>query len=193
MRRVVLIKGGPTRDPAAADREAGAASQPVDHRSLGDGHRDARRWSAAAAAYGRHLETAPNDAAIWIQAGNCHKEAGEFARSLAAYRKAAELEPDNPEVHLQLGHFYKVTKQFSASLAAYEKAAVLDPDSGEIRHEIRDLSERIKAAPGTAPLSGDMFASTDDLLDRFRKLPAADDPFASYFRSIGGYAIERGR
>ena len=30
-----------------------------------------------------------------------------------------------------------------------------------------------------------------ELLEAFRKLPAEEDPFASYFRSIGGYVIER--
>ena len=181
MRKVIPIKRGSTANPSAT-----TDSQPADYRSLGDAHRDARRWAEAASAYSRYLEAKPGEAAIWIQAGNCWKEAGNFAGSLAAYRKAEELEPRNSEVHLQLGHLYKVCGRFSAALASYERAAVLDPGFGEIRHEIRDLTQKMKSVASGTPMPVDLFASVDELIEALRNLPAEDDPFASYFRSIGG-------
>ena len=183
MHRVIPIKNGATRN-----RPVSEPAPSVDYRSVGDSNRDARQWLEAAAAYCQYLETKPNDAAIWIQAGNCFKEAGNFARSLAAYRKAQELEPGNFEVHLQLGHLHKVSGHHSAALAAYERAAALDPAFGEIKHEIIDLSERIKYSAGkSASLS--LFTSIEDLVDSLRNISAEEDPFASYFRSVGGYTI----
>lgn len=186
MRRVIPIK-----PPLRRNRPLSEPAQAVDYRSDGDSNRDAKQWVEAATAYCRHLDANPEDAAIWIQAGNCFKESGNFARSLAAYRKAEELEPNNFEVHLQLGHLHKVCGHLSAALAAYERAAALDPDFGEITHEIRALSGRIRAAPPGSAAPVRLVGSIEELLDEFRKLPADEDPFAAYFRSVGGYVIDR--
>ena len=184
-RRVIPIKHSWTRN-----RPTSEPAQPIDYRAIGDGNRDAHQWLEAAAAYCQYLEADPGDVGIWIQAGNCFKEAGNFTRSLAAYRKAQQLQPDNFEVHLQLGHLHKVCGHYSAALAAYERAAALDPEFGEIKHEIIDLSERLKSSAGKSSAL-ELFASVDELIEALRKLPNEEDPFASYFRSVGGYVIER--
>ncbi len=184
---MISIKNSLTR---GRSRSEPAPAPIVDYRAIGDSNRDARQWTEAAAAYCQHLDANPAHAAIWIQAGNCFKEAGNFGRSLAAYRKAEQLEP-NFEVHLQLGHLYKITGNLSAALAAYERAAALNPDFGEVTHEIRDLCERIKTSAPDRNAAVYLCGSIDELLDAFRNLPPDEDPFATYFRSIGGYAVDR--
>lgn len=184
MRGAIPIKS------STGKRSASTPARAIDHRTIGDSNRDAGQWCEAAAAYSQHLEAYPEDAAIWIQAGNCFKEAGNFVRSLTAYRKAQQLEPGSFEVHLQLGHLYKVCGQYSAALAAYEKAAALDPGFGEIKHEIIDLSERIKHSADKSQTLH-LFTSIEELVEVLRNLPREEDPFAAYFRSVGGYAIDR--
>ena len=174
-------------------RSQGGAVQSVDYRIVGDGHRDAGEWAAAAVAYCRYLEANPRDTAIWIQAGNCHKEAGNFAKSLVAYRKAEQLEPNSSEVQLQLGHLYKVTGNLGAALAAYERAAAFDPHVSGVKHEIQDIAERLRTSGFQTPTVLNLFGSVEDLLEGFRGLPRDQDPFVAYFKSIGGELADQTR
>ena len=185
MRDVISLKNALT-----GNRSSAANARSPDYRIIGDNHRDARQWAAAAEAYGQHLEAHPEHAAIWIQAGNCFKEAGNFAKSLAAYRKAEQLDPSNFDIHVQLGHLHKITGNLAAALAAYERAATLEPELGELRHEISEVAERMKSAEPRSPAALSLYGSVEELLDALRKMPGEDDPFVGYFRSIGGYAAD---
>jgi tetratricopeptide (TPR) repeat protein len=168
------------------ESSANAVSVPAtNHRSAGDAYRDSKKWAEAAAAYCRHLEEAPDDAAIWIQAGNCFKEAGNFAKSLTAYRKAEQLDPGNFEVHLQLGHLYKIRGDYAAALSAYERAALLNPAFGDLRHEIDNVSERLRSRPAILRNRLGFAASIDELLDILRNQSPEEDLFKLYFRSLG--------
>jgi tetratricopeptide (TPR) repeat protein len=183
VRKLISIKNSSTRFRSASD-----PAQPVDYRSIGDSNRDAGRWAEAAAAYCQYLETNPGHAAIWIQAGNCFKETRNFTRSLTAYRQAAQLEPNNFDAHLQLGHLYNGAGKLFAALTAYEQAAALDSQSGEVKHEIRDVFERMKTTSNIGRHGGlNLHGSVEELLEALRNLPREEDPFTTYFHSIGGY------
>jgi tetratricopeptide (TPR) repeat protein len=164
-----------------------ARAERVDYRSMGDVNRDVKKWHEAAAAYARHLESYPEDDAIWIQRGNCLKEAGELAQSLAAYKRAEQLNGANYDVYLQLGHLHKITGHLAEALQSYERAAVLNPDSGDAKHEIRNTLDLISASPEQRPqqiLS--LFTSLDQLITSLKQQPEEEDVFTSYFRSVSG-------
>ena len=158
-------------------------------RSIGDGHRDARQWLQSGCRIlpnprgkSRRLRDLDSGRQL-LQGGR------QLARSLAAYRKAQQLHPDSFEVHLQLGHLHKVCGHYSTALASYERAAALDPEFGEIKHEIVDLSERIKSSIGKSTTL-ELFASVEELIDALRKLQD-EDPFAAPFARSGDTPIER--
>jgi tetratricopeptide (TPR) repeat protein len=159
----------------------------INHRMLGDNHRDRKQWRDAAEAYTRHLELYPNDDAIWIQCGNCLKEAGDFARSLAAYKKAEQLNATNFEVHLQLGHLNKITGRLYEALQCYEQAALFNPNFGEAKQEIKNILDRVSSSHERTPaqIKG-LFHSIDQLIAFLKLQTADDDVFASYFRLVSG-------
>ena len=103
---------------------------------LGDQARDARQWQAAAAHYGRAVETEPASFAIWVQYGHALKESGDVAAGEAAYRRALELAPEAADTHLQLAHALKLQGRVEEAAAAYRKAADLAPDVADIHWQL---------------------------------------------------------
>jgi tetratricopeptide (TPR) repeat protein len=171
----------------AAVKPARTDAEQVNHRMIGDNHRDCEKWRDAAEAYTRHLELYPDDDAIWIQCGNCLKEAGDFARSMAAYKKAEQLNVKNFEVHLQLGHLNKITGRLSEALKCYNQAALLNPAFGEVKHEIQNIINRLSSSSKrTPPEIKEFFSSIDELIAFLKFQTADDDVFASYFRLVSG-------
>jgi len=173
---------------ACASVEPGRTdAEQVNHRIIGDNHRDRMQWRDAAEAYARHLELYPDDDAIWIQCGNCLKEAGDFASSMAAYKNAERLNAKNFEVHLQLGHLNKVASRVSEALKCYNQAALLNPNSSEVKNEIQNIihepSSSFERIPGE--ING-LFSSIDHLIAFLKLQTEDDDVFASYFRLVSG-------
>lgn len=168
-------------EPARTDAEQ------VNHRMIGDNHRDRKQWREAAEAYTRHLELYPDDDAIWIQCGNSLKEAGDFGRSMAAYKNAEQLNAKNFEVHLQLGHLNKVAGSASEAMKCYKQAALLNPNSSEVKHEIQNIIHKpglsFERSPGE--IKG-LFSSIDQLIAFLKLQTEDDDVFASYFRLVSG-------
>jgi len=76
-------------------------------RQLGNRARDARRWAEAADHYRRHLETHPDDFAIWVQLGHMLTQLGDYAAADAAYASAATLDPRDADLLLCWGHSRK--------------------------------------------------------------------------------------
>jgi GT2 family glycosyltransferase/tetratricopeptide (TPR) repeat protein len=131
------------------------------HRREGDQLRDARQFSAAADAYARTLQLAPERTDLRIQYGNMLKDAGRMAEAEAAYREAIAERPDDPEVHLQLGHALKLQGKRAEALEAYRRAALAQPPLLAPRRELfhagdgevqRDLFERQLALGGVEAL-----------------------------------------
>jgi GT2 family glycosyltransferase/tetratricopeptide (TPR) repeat protein len=93
----------------------------------GDRLRDAREFSAAAAAYRAALALAPARPDIWVQFANMLKDAGSFQEAEAGYRSALALAPLDPDTHLQLGHLFKLQGRRRDALASYRRAAEIAP------------------------------------------------------------------
>jgi glycosyltransferase involved in cell wall biosynthesis len=99
----------------------------TDFRSQGDAARDAADWPAAAAAYRRHLEIAPDDGDIWVQYGHALKEAGDAAGATEAYRCASRLPESEAEGLFQLGLSLRKDGRGEEATLALEKALELSP------------------------------------------------------------------
>lgn len=98
-------------------------------RRQGDRARSAHDWSAAALAYGQHLETDPKDRAIWIQLGHARKEMGEYGASEAAYRTALEISPRDAETWLHMGHLMKLCGREAEATDHFLRSARLDDNA----------------------------------------------------------------
>jgi len=102
--------------------ESQGASWRRSPREAGDHARDRRDWDEAERWYAQHLETNPQDFAIWVQLGNCRKELGDYTGSLDAYDRAGRLDEQDPDIHLQKGHALKLAGRASDAIAAYRRS-----------------------------------------------------------------------
>ena len=99
-------------------------------RSMGDDARDKQEWGRCVGLYEQYLETAPENAAIWVQLGHAYKETGGLDLAERCYLRALSIEPLNPDTHLQLGHVEKLRGDKSQAGAHYRKALQIAPDFG---------------------------------------------------------------
>ncbi|MDB5662762.1 MAG: family 2 glycosyl transferase [Sphingomonas bacterium] len=88
----------------------------------GDRARDRGDWGGAAAAYRRHLSTAADDFAIWVQLGHALKEAGTYDQALAAYLSAKRLGGHDADLWLSIGHLHTLRGDQPAAIAAYAES-----------------------------------------------------------------------
>ena len=137
-------------------------SKKVNHRKVGDSHRDAREWDRAAAAYRRHLDANPDDGAIWTQYGHALKESGRVKEAEAAYRTSINLRPADADAHIQLGHALKLQHSYVEALAAYRMAYELDPEAA-VEDEIRRMRMKVGPMPTTLLEEGLTIYSLQDM------------------------------
>ena len=137
-------------------------SKKVNHRKVGDRHRDARDWDQAVAAYRRHLNDNPDDGAIWTQFGHALKESGQLNEAEVAYRTATELRPANADAHLQLAHALKLQGNLVEALTEYKLAADLDSEM-PIEDEIRRLRMTVRHEPTVQLEPGATIYSLQDM------------------------------
>lgn len=123
-----------------------AFNKSMNHRKLGDQHRNARQWPEAAAAYATHLKLKPEDIDIWVQYGHALKESGKIQEAEAAYRKAEAARPEDADIHIQLGHVLKIQENYVSAIAEYSRAFEMDSNAA-IEDEIRRLRTKIKHEP----------------------------------------------
>jgi glycosyltransferase involved in cell wall biosynthesis len=128
-----------------------AWAKTVNHRKLGNAHRDSREWAKAATAYKRHLDANPEDAAIWVQYGHVLKEDGRLHDAEAAYETATVLLPSDPDAWIHLGHLLKRRGKSAAALEALREAAAngagsdLDATIAELATAVRSEAEPVKS------------------------------------------------
>jgi O-antigen biosynthesis protein len=165
----------PTQPPSGIS--AAGSDTVEEHVREGDRLRDARQFAAAAEAYARALELAPDRADLRIQYGNMLKDAGHVAEAEAAYREALAQRRDDPEIHLQLGHALKLQGKRAEALDAYRRAGHAQPRSFAASRELfhagcedtqHDLFERQLALGGVEALLAltDEVAQLQGALDR---------------------------
>ncbi len=113
-----------------------------------DAARDARRFRAAADAYGAFLRLEPGRADIRIQCAHMAKEAGDYAAAERDYLAAQAARPDDADLALQLGHFHQTIGGWAAAEHWYARALELSPEWEEAA---RALAAMRDIAPSEAP------------------------------------------
>lgn len=131
-------------------------------RDKGDQARDAGDFAGAAAAYETHLADHPEDAAIWVQRGNCLKECGALALAVKSYEASLRLRPDDADAYVQLGHAHKLNGRIDLAVRSYERANQIDPGLASAARELVALG-RTPAAP-LSPLAATQAADKTALL-----------------------------
>lgn len=107
---------------------------------LGDAARDRRDWPEAARQYRLHLQTKPEDFAIWVQCGHAEKESGDLVAAERCYRTAEALRPDDVDLQLQIGHLQKLMRRFSDAALSYRRALHLAPNLADAKRELAQPS-----------------------------------------------------
>ena len=121
------------------DRLANSSFPDDQLRNLGDEVRNRREWSQAATFYQQYLETAPENAAIWVQLGHAYKEVAELDLAERSYLRALSIDPVNPDTYLQLGHVEKLRGDSLQAAARHRKALGISPDCMPAIEECRNL------------------------------------------------------
>lgn len=94
---LLAVLGGCAHLPGAGSGQGPAAL------AAADAAYDAGEWTAAARAYRRHLEAAPDDALAWYRLGNAEARRGELAAAEAAYRESLRQDPGRAQARHNLG------------------------------------------------------------------------------------------
>ena len=118
----------------------------TNHRSLGDAARDKQDWPNAQQAYETHLQSHPDDSAIWVQLGHSRKEQGDNEGAEEAYRRAVKLQPSDADALLQLGRVLKSTGRLAEAKECL--AASFQSDSTHAAYE------ELMTIPGDDTLGG---------------------------------------
>lgn len=84
----------------------------------------------------RAVETAPNYAEAWYQAGFCYGVLGRHYEALKAARQAARLRPDWAQVYVNIGASSFALGQFKDAVEAYRQAIRLDDDNAEAQYSL---------------------------------------------------------
>lgn len=129
-------------------------------RRRGDLARDRGDWTAAAAAYRRHLAAAPGDAAIWVQLGHADKALGDFAGAEEDYRRAVALAPEDADPPLMLGHLLKLAGRPDEAFDAYLASHRLAPGA-VATDELTALKGRIAGPVATLGAGATLFSIQD--------------------------------
>ncbi len=140
----------------------------ISYRTAGDAARDRHDWAEAEKAYTQHLDSNPDDFAIWVQLGHALKEQRKYKNAQTAYEKAISLDDKDSDVLLQMGHLAKLTGFEAEAINWYQKAYALSKSPAAAR-EIRSLGFEPEAEDDPYALDGQrasqIFFEVDDLLN----------------------------
>ncbi len=90
-------------------------------------YRQQDRDEAARALLDAALVQQPNEATLYLLAGDLSRADGQNAAALAAYRQALALEPDNSQAQVRLGNLYLNNGDATQAQSAFEAALAADP------------------------------------------------------------------
>ena len=82
------------------------------------------------------VETSPNYAEAWYQAGFCFGVLGRHGDALKASRQAARLRPEWSEAFVNIGASSFALGQYKDAVDAYRQAAKLDSDNADIQYAL---------------------------------------------------------
>lgn len=84
----------------------------------------------------RAVETAPNYAEAWYQAGFCYGVLGRHNEALRASRQAAKLRPEWAAVYVNIGASSFALGQYKDAVEAYRQAIRLDDDNADTQYSL---------------------------------------------------------
>jgi tetratricopeptide (TPR) repeat protein len=82
------------------------------------------------------VESDPNYAEAWYQAGFCYGILGRHAEALKASKQAAKLRPEWAETYVNIGASSFSLAQYKDAAEAYKQAARLDDDNAETQYAL---------------------------------------------------------
>jgi len=112
----------------AFSRAVELAQTPAEYRGLGDSYRALGEHEAAAEAYQRWVELAPEDAEAYRTLGETLNVLQRYDEAVAAFTKSLELEPTS-DAYKGLGDVAYAQKDFEQALRDYRQAIDLDAGS----------------------------------------------------------------
>ncbi|MHB8528678.1 MAG: glycosyltransferase, partial [Caulobacteraceae bacterium] len=145
MRVAASLPPGRGLDGKPAPRQGSrntSRSKARDPRRLGDAHRAAREWIAAAAAYREHLSGRPQDIVVWRQLGECLRAARDAEGAAGAYRIALANEPDDVELLLDAGRLARQRGRDDEAAGLLRRAVALSP-TREVAAELLDVEPHV--------------------------------------------------
>jgi hypothetical protein len=108
----------------------------------GDRARDARDFERASASYAKHLESYPEDLAIWVQLGHCLKDLHKYDEAEFAYGRALQLSPNDHDILLNFGHLRKLQGRMDEALDYYLDS-IRYGDNPHALHEALQLTGKL--------------------------------------------------
>lgn len=93
-------------------------------------------FARAATLFERAVETDPNYAEAWYQAGYCYGVMGKHNESLRASRQAARLRPDWAAAFINIGASSFALNQFREAVEAYRRALALDENDADTQYAL---------------------------------------------------------
>lgn len=160
-------------------------SRTVNHKKVGDAHRDAGQWHEAEEAYRRYLSTEPHDAGLWVQYGHVLREQGKLEQAEVAYETSTSLAPNEADGWLQLGYTLKALKKGTAALDAFRQAQRIDP-AQDLDPVIRELSASVKISLDPKPATHAYLFSVQDMFAYLKVHPT----MSGIQRGQAGLALE---
>jgi eukaryotic-like serine/threonine-protein kinase len=103
-------------------------------------HFQARRYSAAAAAYKEATRLSPGDAGAYAGLGASLLAVNDSNGAIAAYQRAIQLSPKSSGYHAALGRTYFSNGDKARAIKAYRKALEIDPNNQVARMALQRLA-----------------------------------------------------
>jgi tetratricopeptide (TPR) repeat protein len=95
-----------------------------------------KKHGAAAAAYRRAIDLAPDFADAYCNLGMCLADQQRYEAAERAGRKAVDLRPDRADPYYYLGYILDEQKNHAAAAAAFRKAIALRPDWADAHYNL---------------------------------------------------------
>jgi tetratricopeptide (TPR) repeat protein len=119
-----------------------------------------QKYAAAADAYDKVLEFAPNIAEVYLNKGVVLSMDERYSEALQCFDKAIELKPELAGAHFNRANIYKTLSQSKNAAAAYGEALKLDPTNqggwfglSHALNELDDFTGALEAANKAIELS----------------------------------------
>lgn len=136
--RIMQLKIGEVQTVASLSAETQKNKRSAAERLYSQGVAQLSRddYARALPFFERAVESDPNYAEAWYQAGFCYGTLGKHNEALKASKQAAKLRPDWAETYVNIGASSYALGQFKDAAEAYRQAVKLDDDNAESQYAL---------------------------------------------------------